>query len=112
MAASRRAASDSTARGLPLVREWLRVARVGLRLAAEAILLERTVRDFTRRLDLALAEPASALDNWPLSALAAEYRRIEADLLDRWDAPIINDFLCMIAFGGSRKLLERWAGAD
>jgi rifampicin phosphotransferase len=45
-----------------------------------------------------------------LTALAAEYRRIEADLLDRWDAPLINDFLCMIAFGGSRKLMKRWLG--
>ena len=47
----------------------------------------------------------------PLTALAAEYRRIEAELLERWDAPLINDFLCMMAFGASRKLIERWAGA-
>lgn len=48
----------------------------------------------------------------PLSELALEYRRVEAALLDRWDAPIVNDFLCMIAFGGSRALLERWAGDE
>ena len=47
----------------------------------------------------------------PLTALAAEYRHIEAELLERWDAPLVNDFLCMIAFGASRKLIERWAGA-
>ena len=47
-----------------------------------------------------------------LTELAAEYRRIEADLLDRWDAPIVNDFLCMIAFGAARKALEGWAGAE
>ena len=45
-----------------------------------------------------------------LGALAREYRTIEADLLDRWDAPLINDFLCMIAFGASRNLMIRWLG--
>jgi pyruvate,water dikinase len=59
----------------------------------------------------ALARPARELEAMPLSALAAEYRRIEAELLDRWDAPLVNDFLCMMAFGASRKVVERWAGA-
>jgi len=31
-------------------------------------------------------------------------------LLDRWDAPLINDFLCMAGFGASRALLGKWAG--
>ncbi len=52
----------------------------------------------------------SSLKRRPLSELAAEYRRVEAALLDDWDAPIVNDFLCMMAFGGSRSLLLRWAG--
>jgi pyruvate,water dikinase len=52
----------------------------------------------------------SQVTTMPLSRLAAEYRRIEAALLDRWDAPIVNDFLCMMAYGGSRRLLERWGG--
>ena len=96
----------------PLARtkEWLRVAGVALRLLWEAIRLKSTIRDFYRRLNAALAEPADSYDRMPTSALAARYRRIEADLLDRWDAPLINDFLCMMAFGASRKLLERWAG--
>ncbi|HEY4201638.1 MAG TPA: PEP/pyruvate-binding domain-containing protein [Devosiaceae bacterium] len=92
------------------LREWLRVGGVGLRLVWAAIRLDGTIKAFYRRLNAALAEPASAYDTLPLSALAARYRRIEADLLDRWDAPLINDFLCMIAFGASRKLLGRWAG--
>jgi len=33
---------------------------------------------------------AAALDALPLTALAAEYRRIEAELLERWDAPLIK----------------------
>ncbi|MGH6690989.1 MAG: PEP-utilizing enzyme, partial [Gammaproteobacteria bacterium] len=58
----------------------------------------------------ALSNSAGQIDVMPLTALAAEYRRIESELLERWDAPLINDFLCMIAFGLSRKLIERWAG--
>ncbi len=92
-------------------REWLRVGGVGMRLFWAALRLNGTIKDFYRRLNAALAEPASSYDTLPTSALAARYRRIEADLLDRWDAPLINDFLCMMAFGASRKLLERWAGS-
>lgn len=91
-------------------REALRVGGVALRLLWAAIRLDGTIRDFYRRLDAALDEPGEHYDHLPTSALAARYRRIEADLLDRWDAPLINDFLCMMAFGASRKLLERWAG--
>lgn len=90
--------------------EALRVGKVGLRLLWAAIRLDGTIKDFYRRLNATLAEPAAAYDAMPTSALAARYRRIEADLLDRWNAPLINDFLCMMAFGASRKLLERWAG--
>lgn len=95
---------------LARAREWLRVAGVGLRLAWAALRLDATIRDFYRRLNAALAESVQSYDTLPTSALAARYRRIEADLLDRWDAPLINDFLCMMAFGASRKLLERWGG--
>jgi hypothetical protein len=37
---------------------------------------------------------------------------VESTLLDRWDAPLVNDFLCMIAFGASRNLLEKWLGPE
>ncbi|HEV2514154.1 MAG TPA: PEP/pyruvate-binding domain-containing protein [Devosia sp.] len=86
------------------------LARVGWALGRESFGLSRTKRGFYARLQAALAEPASVLEQMPLTALAAEYRRIEADLLDRWDAPLVNDFLCMIMFGGSRKLMQAWAG--
>jgi len=95
------------------LREYVRLARVGAGLAREAWRLQRTAAAFRYRLDRALAATtADRLKAMPLSALAGEYRRIEGDLLDRWDAPIVNDFLCMIAFGASRKLLERWCGAE
>ena len=98
------------ARGFALVREYLRIGRVALGLAREGLCLRRSIRGFYRRLDSALGPDAAQIDSLPLSTLAAEYRRIESELLDRWDAPLINDFLCMMAFGSSRKLIERWGG--
>jgi rifampicin phosphotransferase len=81
-------------------------------LLREAILLGRTRSRFMARIAASVPAGGRAEDlaTMPLSALASEYRRIEAALLDRWDAPIVNDFLCMMAYGGSRRLLERWSG--
>jgi pyruvate,water dikinase len=91
---------------------WLRVSGSGLRPLWEAIRIRATTRGFYRRLEHSLGQPPSVLDTMSLTQLAQEYRRIEAELLDRWDAPLINDFLCMIAFGASRKMMERWCGQD
>lgn len=90
-------------------RVWKAVV-AGARLAIEALRLGQTKRGFYERVEGVLGRPASELEAMTLTQLAAEYRRIEGDLLDRWDAPLINDFLCMIAFGTSRKLMEKWAG--
>lgn len=98
------------AEGIAALREWGRVARMAGTLAIEAVRLPRTISQFNDRLEAALATEAAAIDGMSLNQLADYYRRIEATLLDRWDAPLINDFLCMMAFGGSRKLTERWLG--
>jgi pyruvate,water dikinase len=91
------------------LRAWLRLGWSVVKIVVEALLLERTIAEFERRLDEALAARPRGGD---LQALANEYRALEASLLDRWDAPLINDFLCMIAFGTSRALLRRWCGND
>ena len=101
------------ARGWGRVREYGRLASVAFGLVREGFRLPDTARDFRARLDRALAATTPArLEAMALTELAAEYRSIESDLLDRWDAPIVNDFLCMIAFGASRKTLERWLGPE
>ena len=97
--------------GLARVLERAKVMRVGMGLLWAAVRLPATRRDFYRRLNAALDTGLDLASASP-TALVQEYRRIESDLLDRWDAPLINDFLCMIAFGASRKLLEGWLGAD
>lgn len=71
--------------------------------------LPRTIRRFYERLNHALSSSES-LEKLPLDQLGNEYRTLESKLLKKWDAPLINDFLCMIAFGLSRKLLEKHVG--
>ena len=104
------ALAPAPARGLAGLREKARVAKMAALLGWRALRLKAMNADFHRRLAGAVTMTPAQIEALPLTALAAEYRRIEADLLDRWDAPLVNDFLCMIAFGGSRKLIERWAG--
>jgi pyruvate,water dikinase len=99
------------AEGLSAMAEWARVVRMVAALGFEAFRIDGTIERFYARLNEAMAGGAARIDRMSPSELAATYRRIEADLLVRWDAPLINDFLCMIAFGASRKLSERWAGA-
>ncbi len=36
------------------------------------------------------------------------YSEVEVNMLGRWKAPIINDFLCMVHFGLLRKLTTQW----
>lgn len=97
------------AKGLGKVWEYAKVAKVAAGLLWQAIRLPLTRRRFYDRLNNVLE---NQLDPNTANAteLAAEYRQIESTLLDRWDAPLVNDFLCMMAFGGSRNLMEKWLG--
>ncbi len=100
------------AKGRAVLFDGLRLARVGAGLLAHALQLPRTRDRFCERLETALATADAEILVMPATALARAYRRLEQLLLSRWDAPLVNDFLCMIAFGASRKLLESWAGPD
>ncbi|GGJ41825.1 PEP/pyruvate-binding domain-containing protein [Deinococcus roseus] len=42
------------------------------------------------------------------SQLADHYRTLEAELLNRWDAPLSNDFFAMIFYGVLRQLCSKW----
>lgn len=37
-----------------------------------------------------------------------EYQRLEKEMLWKWHAPIINDFLCMVHYGIFKKLTGKW----
>lgn len=99
------------AKGFGKALEYGRLVGVAGRLIFEAMRLPRTRRGFYARLNAALESDLDLSSANP-TQLAAEYRRIESTLLDRWDAPLVNDFLCMIAFGASRNMLKKWLGDD
>jgi pyruvate,water dikinase len=72
--------------------------------------LGRTIKVFRERLERALADPAVPYARQSGSELAQAYHRLEADLLTRWDAPLVNDFIAMIAHGVLRRLSASWLG--
>jgi pyruvate,water dikinase len=90
----------------------LNLARVGLGLAWHQVTIKATIASFYKRLNAALAIPDATIDAMDLQRLAAEYRKLEQQLLARWDAPLVNDFLCMIAFGATQAAMTKWAGED
>ncbi len=96
---------------------WLEVWRLALTavgLVVNALTLGQRSRQFRRRLDRVLLSPAEAdaLAEARPDELVQQYRRIEAELLSHWDAPLINDFYAMIVYGLLRLLLQRWCGAQ
>jgi phosphohistidine swiveling domain-containing protein len=90
----------------------LKFVRVGLGLVWHEVRIKGTIREFYARLDAALARPDAEIDAMQPMELAAEYRLLERRLLAKWDAPLVNDFLCMIAFGAAQKTMTKWAGDD
>ena len=90
----------------------LNLARVGGGLIWHEITIRSTIDRFYERLNAALAVPDAQIDGMSATQLAAEYRNLEQQLLAKWDAPLVNDFLCMIAFGAAQKAMTSWAGDD
>ncbi len=90
----------------------LKLARVGLALIWHEVRIKGTIREFYARLNEALAKPDGEIDAMQPTQLAAEYRLLERRLLAKWDAPLVNDFLCMIAFGAAQKSMTKWAGDE
>jgi pyruvate,water dikinase len=93
-----------------LLPDLARLASALLGLVGNALGLERRRRAFRRRLDRVLLTPAElrALADDRPDELVGHYRRIEAQLLSHWDAPLINDFYAMVVYGVLGGLIRRW----
>ena len=70
--------------------------------------LKESIPRFYARLNTALAPPAPPLSEQRPDELTAHYRMLEAQLLTRWDAPLVNDFFAMLFYGLLRKLCASW----
>jgi pyruvate,water dikinase len=81
-----------------------------VQIVIRGIQLPKTIARFYERLDSALATPVAELEAMRLDELGAYYRHLERSLLHHWDAPVLNDFFCMIFFGVSREALKKWSG--
>ncbi len=92
------------------LRDAARLARTCGGLVRNQLTLPRQVRRFYARLNAALQPTAVPLERLRPDELVDEFRRLEAALLRKWDAPIVNDFLAMIHFGLLGKLTTQWLG--
>jgi len=90
--------------------DGLRLSRTVVGLVANHLRIDKQVREFYRRLHGALAPPPVPLEQMRADELAEHYHHLERQLLTRWDAPLVNDFLAMIFHGVLRRLSERWCG--
>jgi len=106
-----RIAPPSTS-GWELFVDNLKLARVGLGLIWHEARIKGTIRDFHARLKGALSKRDGVIDAMQPTQLVAEYRLLERQLLAKWDAPLVNDFLCMLAFGAAQKAMTKWAGDE
>ncbi len=72
-------------------------------------LIESIVHEFQTHFKK-IYDKARAADftKMPLSEQLQYYFYLEDQLLKRWHAPIINDYLCMVFFGLLKKLTESW----
>lgn len=93
-------------------KDRLRLIRTFVGLISSYLTLESKKRAFSGRLSEALKTPHPALHDMRTDELAGYYRNLEQQLLTRWDAPLINDFFCMIFFGVLRRLMHAWCGDE
>jgi len=91
------------------LRDGLDLVRTAFGLVSAHRRLPRMKADFLARVDRALSA-SGPLDDLSLDELVSVYRGLERELLTKWDAPLVNDFFAMIAFGLAQKKAEAWIG--
>ena len=101
-----RPAPPSTGR---LADAWA-LARSTVGLVAAHVRLPPMRRAFLARVDRALGQHGADPEALDLDGLAAAYSALDAELLGRWDAPLVNDFFAMIWFGLAGRAADAWVG--
>jgi pyruvate,water dikinase len=75
---------------------------------ANYFLLNQRIKQFYQRMQNALSTNGSDLSKFRTEELVAIYKELENRLLNKWAAPIVNDFFAMIFFGLLQKLSIAW----
>lgn len=96
------------AKKIQKINDILRLSRTCIRLLFNAIILKSKIRKFYKKLNTVIDIPDLRLDEKSIQELVEYYRVLENNLLNNWQTPIINDFLCMISFGISKKIITKW----
>jgi pyruvate,water dikinase len=84
------------------------LARMLAAIVGNYFALDLKVQKFYLRLNSALADFSPCLSEMRIDELAAYYNSLVKQLLTRWDAPLLNDFIVMIFHGLLRRLCQRW----
>ncbi|MDB6172998.1 MAG: phosphoenolpyruvate synthase [Chthoniobacteraceae bacterium] len=92
------------------LKDALDIGRTVIGLISNHLRLPANIKRFHARLNDSLKEPSPALEEMRPDQLAGAYRDLEKQLLTRWDAPLVNDFLAMIFYGVSKRLAQKWCG--
>ncbi|MBP6594632.1 MAG: hypothetical protein KA794_15560 [Candidatus Obscuribacter sp.] len=77
-----------------------------------ALTLTSSIKAFNKRLNSALELDREAVAQMSLADLAKLYMELESILINRWDAPVTNDFFAMIAFGLLKSALKKYNVPD
>ena len=102
----------STASRLQRLFDLLRLCRTMAGMVVNQARLPRMIDRFYDRLNRLLATQEPPLEVRRLDQLVADYRALEASLLTRWDAPLMNDFYAMIFFGVLGRLTSKWCTGE
>ncbi len=103
-----RPSSTSPSHFLARAFDFLGLLRSLAALCCEFVFFNRSISKFQARFNKALNLGAVPLERLDTHELLDCYRDLEKQLLQRWDAPIVNDFFAMIFFGLLNRVCEKW----
>ena len=89
-------------------RDLLHLSRALWSVWLNFLTIERRIEAFYKRVQTILPDKPIDLAAYSPEKLAKLYRRLEMELLRRWDAPTVNDFFAAIFHGSLPRLTKRW----
>ena len=82
--------------------------QAGMSIFLNMFLIEKKVEKFYKLIDKNINDENYDVEKMAIVELKKYYKWLENTFLKRWDVPIINDFLVMVWFGISKKILKKY----